>query len=115
VPQLAIAREFLTEYAKLEKPVRQAVQTAMSKFQQHTHAGIHLEAVNHARDPRVRTIRIDKFWRGVVLAPAKGDTYCLLTVLPHDDAYAYCASRRFTDIMPPGRQTRPAHRLLRPR
>src|SRR5687768_14143501 len=68
----------------------------MIRFQDHTHAGLHLEQVRNARDPRVRTIRIDKFWRGVVLAPEKGDVYCLLTVLPHDEAYRYCESRKFT-------------------
>ncbi|MFC5747972.1 UvrD-helicase domain-containing protein [Actinomadura rugatobispora] len=94
--QLAIAKEFLTEYAKLEKPVQKAVQQAIGRFQSHTHAGLHLERVRNARDPRIRTIRIDKFWRGVVLAPESGDSYCLLRVLPHDEAYAYCASRRFT-------------------
>lgn len=94
--QLAIAKEFLAEYAKLEKPVQRAVQEAIEKFRHHTHAGLHLEPVNHARDPRIRTIRIAKFWRGVVLAPETGDLYCLLRVLPHDDAYAYCMSRRFT-------------------
>ncbi|GLW62172.1 DNA helicase [Actinomadura rubrobrunea] len=94
--QLAIAREFLTEYARLERPVRRAVEQAISKFQEHTNAGLHLERVRNSRDPRIRTIRIDKFWRGVVLAPESGDVYCLLRVLPHDDAYAYCQSRRFT-------------------
>lgn len=94
--QLAIAREFLSEYARLERPVRQAVEAAMIRFQDHTHAGLHLEQVRNARDSRVRTIRIDKFWRGVVLSPDKGDVYCLLTVLPHDEAYRYCESRKFT-------------------
>src|SRR5262249_7619016 len=43
-----------------------------------------------------RTIRIDSFWRGVVLAPESGDTYCLITVLPHDKAISYATGHRFT-------------------
>ena len=39
---------------------------------------------------------MDSFWRGVVLAPETGDTYCLITVLPHDKANAYAASHRFS-------------------
>ena len=35
------------------------------------------------------------FWRGVVLAPDSGDTYCLLTVLPHEKVNEFAASRRF--------------------
>lgn len=96
MPQLAIAKEFLDEYGRLEKSVQRAVQDAIGRFRSHTHAGLHLEKVNNARDPRIRTIRIDRFWRGVVLAPATGDVFCLLRVLPHDEAYAYNASRRFT-------------------
>lgn len=96
MPQLAIAKEFLAEYASLEKPVRRAVQDSIDKFAHHTQAGLHLEKLRGGADPRIRTIRIDRFWRGVVLAPESGDIYCLLRVLPHDEAIAYATSRRFT-------------------
>jgi len=96
VPRLAIARTFLTSYANLEKTVRKSVDATINKFEHHTHAGLHLEKLEQARDPRVRTIRIDKFWRGVVLAPDTGDVYCLLAVLPHDAAIKYATSREFT-------------------
>jgi superfamily I DNA/RNA helicase len=90
--QLAIDKEFLDDYSKLEKSVRVAVKAAMDKFAEHTHAGVHLEKINKARDERLRTIRIDQFWRGVVMAPDSGDTYYLLKVMPHDKALAYAAS-----------------------
>ena len=38
-----------------------------------------------ARDPRVRTIRIDDNSRGVLRAPVRGDTYLLVDVRPHDE------------------------------
>ena len=94
--RLAIAKGFLAEYAKLEKGVQSAVEAAMAKFAEHTHAGLHLEKLQHSRDDRIRTIRVDSFWRGVVLAPDSGDTYCLITVLPHDKANAYATSHRFS-------------------
>ncbi|MET9603172.1 3'-5' exonuclease [Streptomyces sp. NPDC006459] len=96
MPQLAIAKEFLSEYSRLEKPVQKAVQAALGKFAQAAHAGLHLEKLNRAEDPRIRTIRINQFYRGVVLAPATGDLYCLLRVLPHDDAIAWATTRLFT-------------------
>jgi hypothetical protein len=96
VARLAIAKGFLADYAKLEKSVQSAVESAIGKFAEHTHAGLHLEKLQNSRDDRIRTIRVDSFWRGVVLAPATGDTYCLITVLPHDKANAYAASRRFS-------------------
>jgi superfamily I DNA/RNA helicase len=94
--RLAIAKDFLAEYAKLGKPVQSAVEAAMSKFAEHTYAGVHLEKLQRSKDDRIRTIRIDSFWRGVVLAPETGDTYCLITVLPHDKAISYAVGHRFT-------------------
>jgi superfamily I DNA/RNA helicase len=95
VASLGISREFLAAYAGLQRPVRRAIDAAIGKFAEHTHAGLHLEKLEHARDPHVRTIRISQFYRGVVLAAGNQD-YVLLTVMPHDDAIAYAMSRRFT-------------------
>ncbi|RFU41379.1 ATP-dependent helicase [Actinomadura logoneensis] len=94
--QLAISKDFLAEFTTLEKPVQKAVREAISRFAKHTHAGLHLEKLRNSRDPRIRTIRIDRFWRGVVLAPESGDLFCLLRVLPHDQAIKYAMSRVFT-------------------
>jgi len=94
VPQLAIDKDFLSAFSGLEKPVRERVTEVFAKFEQATHAGLHLEKISAARDERLRTIRIDQFWRGVVLAPDSGDTYVLLKVLPHDDAYDWARRHR---------------------
>jgi hypothetical protein len=91
-----VSKEFLAEFSRPEKSVQYAVDAAISKFPEHTHAGLHLEKLQNSRDPRVRTIRIDRFWRGVVIAPDAGDTYCLMTVLPHDKAIAYATNLRFS-------------------
>ncbi|MFD0774554.1 UvrD-helicase domain-containing protein [Streptomonospora algeriensis] len=96
MPQLAIDKDFLSRYAKLDKRIQKAVDEALEKFAEAYHAGGHLEKVTDARDPRARTLRITLGYRGVVLAPESGDTYLLVTVLPHDDAYAYIRSRRFS-------------------
>lgn len=86
----------MPQYAKLQPKVRRSVDAAVAKFAEHTHAGLHLEKISNARDPRIRTIRIDQFWRGVVLAPQKGDVHCLLAVMPHDDAITYAKSKKFS-------------------
>ncbi|TQN32538.1 UvrD-like helicase family protein [Haloactinospora alba] len=96
MPQLAIDKDFLSRYAKLDKPVRKAVEDTLERFSDLHHAGQHLEKVTQARDPRVRTIRVTRDWRGVVLAPEEGDTYMLVSVLPHDEAYEYVRNRRFS-------------------
>ncbi|WP_304455462.1 UvrD-helicase domain-containing protein [Nocardiopsis sp. YSL2] len=94
MPQLALDKDFLTEFATLEKPVQKRVSEAFSKFEQATHTGLHLEKITGARDGRFRTIRIDQFWRGVVLAPEGGTTFTLLKVLPHDKAYEWAKTRK---------------------
>jgi hypothetical protein len=94
--RLAIDRDFLDDYSKLPKPVQNSVKTAIDKFAEHVHAGLHLEKINRCKDDRIRTIRIDQSWRGVVFAPETGGTYRLLKVLPHDKAIAYAAGHRFS-------------------
>ncbi|MCX5040580.1 MULTISPECIES: UvrD-helicase domain-containing protein [Streptomyces] len=103
MPQLAFANSFWESYDALEKPVRNGVRKAMQKFQQLTvpelqqDKGLHLESVEKAADRRMRTIRINDFWRGVVLAPDDGsDVFLLVNVVRHDDAYAWAAKRLYT-------------------
>lgn len=101
--RLGIDKDFLREFAKLERPVQERVTEVFGKFEESTWAGLHLEKVTNARDDRFRTIRIDQFWRGVVLAPTSGDNYTLLKVLPHDDAYAWARRRRASVNIATGR------------
>ncbi|MFE7747912.1 UvrD-helicase domain-containing protein [Streptomyces sp. NPDC057428] len=103
MPRLAFTQGFWDGYDTLEKPVRAGVRKAMEKFhaksaaELHADKGLHLEAVQNARDPRMRTIRVTDFWRGVVLAPDDGsDTFLLVNVLPHDDAYTWAAKRLYS-------------------
>ncbi|WP_327730008.1 AAA family ATPase [Streptomyces sp. NBC_00487] len=93
---LGIHKDFLMEFAKLEKPVQKRVHEVFDKFREHRHAGLHLEKIEKARDPRIRTIRISQFMRGVVLAPESGDSFLLLKVMPHDDAIAWAVKHRAT-------------------
>ncbi|WP_026448916.1 UvrD-helicase domain-containing protein [Actinopolyspora mortivallis] len=92
--RLGIDKDFLHEFTKLEKTVRDRVTRTLEKFEDISHAGAHLEKIANARDPRFRSIRISDFWRGIVLAPDSGDNYTLLTVRPHDDAYAWARRHR---------------------
>ncbi|MFJ1595477.1 UvrD-helicase domain-containing protein [Streptomyces sp. NPDC088261] len=103
MPQLAFAHSFWESYDVLEKRVKAGVRKAMAKFQQlsvaelYADKGVHLEMVEKARDRRMRTIRVNDFWRGVVLAPDDGsDVFLLINVVPHDDAYTWAAKRLYT-------------------
>ena len=94
--RLAIAKGFLAEYAKLDKDARRAVEAVVTEFAARPHAWRYLEKPRQSLDDRIRLFRVNSLWRGVVLAPDTGDTYCLITILPHDKAYAYAAGQRFS-------------------
>ncbi|SFK44287.1 hypothetical protein SAMN05192584_10652 [Streptomyces pini] len=49
-------RDFLLEFAGLEKAVQRRVYEVFEKFAAATYAGLHLEKLTHQRDPRIRTI-----------------------------------------------------------
>jgi superfamily I DNA/RNA helicase len=92
--RLFFGKMFHEAYTRLEEPLCKAVDAAISKFTEHTWAGVHLEKIQGARDERMRTIRITRGWRGVVAASDSGDIYFLLTVLPHDKAYVFARRHR---------------------
>ncbi|WP_030546702.1 ATP-dependent helicase [Streptomyces albus] len=100
MPQLAFDIGFFAELPKLQPPVRKGVLDAWEKFGRLTldqlfrDQGLKLESLTHAKDQQIRTIRIDQFWRGVVLAPPSGDTFVLLRVMQHDKAIAWAKKQK---------------------
>ena len=63
--RLAFHESFLPELPVLEKHVLRLTCDAVAKFNSAPErAGVHLEPVLNARDPRIRTIRIDRAYRG---------------------------------------------------
>ncbi|MFJ6912846.1 UvrD-helicase domain-containing protein [Streptomyces sp. NPDC101133] len=100
MPQLAFDIGFFAELPKLQPPVRKGVLDAWEKFNRLTldqlfkDQGLKLESLVKAKDKQIRTIRIDQFWRGVVLAPPTGDTFVLLRVMQHDKAIAWAMKQK---------------------
>jgi superfamily I DNA/RNA helicase len=92
VARLAISKDFLTEYVRLDKRVQRSVDQAIATFARHPHPAQYLQTSQHPQNDQLRIMPLDGPWRGIVLAPATGDTYCLVTVLPHDMADAYVSS-----------------------
>ncbi|WP_171162548.1 UvrD-helicase domain-containing protein [Streptomyces sp. I05A-00742] len=103
MPQIAITNTFWEGVDRLDKPARARVHKAMGKFQQmsvhqlHSDKGLHLESVVSSRDPRMRTIRVDKGLRIVLLAPDDGsDLFVFVHVVSHDKAYSWAKRRLYT-------------------
>ena len=92
--RLAITKDVLSAFAKLDKRVQGAVEGAIARFANGASREASLEKVPGRLDDRIRLLRVDDAWYGVVLVPDSGDTYCLLTILPMDEAVGYATSHR---------------------
>ncbi|MCK9903471.1 AAA family ATPase [Frankia sp. Cpl3] len=92
---LGFAQSFFRRLPDLPKEVQKRIPELLGRFQESTIAGLHLEKPHALADDRGRTIRVTKFWRGVVMAPVEGDHYILFDVLEHDRAYVWLANHTF--------------------
>ena len=74
---------------KLDGSVKSKAMTFLQKLStDDTTPGLHVEPINDAADPRVRTGRVDQFWRAVMFRlEGEGENhYVIHGVWPHDDA-----------------------------
>ena len=96
-PKVALSQDFLLHLAKLPAAVQGKVLKWAIRFQTDpTASGFHYEKIRAARDPHLRSIRIDGDWRGIVFVPPRSDLYVLLYVDHHDAAYRWAEHRKLT-------------------
>ena len=99
-PKVALSQDFLRTIAKLPSAIHSKVLKWTVQFQTHpTAPGINYENIKDALDPNLKSIRIDKDYRGIVFKPEKEDLYFLLHVDHHDEAYRW-ATRRQLKVHP---------------
>jgi superfamily I DNA/RNA helicase/mRNA-degrading endonuclease RelE of RelBE toxin-antitoxin system len=95
MPTVAVTDDFLEALEQLPRKAQRKVRAFVSKFQNNpTSSALNYEPIQ-ADDARVRTVRIDKTYRGIVLHPEKGDLYLLTHVGHHDKAMAWARHKRF--------------------
>jgi len=58
-----------------------------------TGGGINYETLGGVKDKNLKSVRIDKNYRGIVYKPKKGNVYLLLWVDSHDEAYRWARNR----------------------
>lgn len=96
-PKVALSQDFLMQLAKLPVNVHTKVMKWAIQFQADpTSPGINYENIHAARDPNLKSVRMDKDWRGIVFKPSAGDVYVLLYVNHHDEAYRWAENRKLT-------------------
>jgi hypothetical protein len=94
-PKVALSQDFLLQLAKLPVSVQSKVMKWAIQFQSDpTSPGINYENINGARDSNLKSVRLDRDWRGIVFKPTSGDVYVLLYVDHHDSAYRWAESRK---------------------
>ena len=95
---MAMSVDFLTAFAKLPSQQQRAVRTMILRFERDSRAsGLNYERIANAKDPNMRSLRIDGGYRAIVLKPAQGNVYMLLWADKHDDAYDW-ATRHMCSI-----------------
>ena len=66
------------------------MRTLISRFNaDSTASGLNYERIHAARDPAMRSLRIDQGYRAIVLKPEHGDVHMLLWADKRDDAYTW--------------------------
>lgn len=94
-PKVALSQDFLMQLAKLPVNVQSKVMKWAIQFQSDpTSPGINYESINGARDSNLKSVRLDRDWRGIVFKPNSGDVYVLLYVDHHDQAYRWAENRK---------------------
>jgi mRNA-degrading endonuclease RelE of RelBE toxin-antitoxin system len=95
-PQVAFSKDFMESYSRLPRKIQKKVREFTEKFQKDpTQPGLNFERLGEARDPKVRSVRIDQAYRAIVIHPPKGDVYLCVWVDNHNEAYRWARDRCF--------------------
>ena len=87
-PRLAMSSDFLEAFAVLPRPQQRKIRTLITQFAADpTSPGLNYERVQ-ATD-NMRSLRIDKSYRAIVLKPERGNIHLMLWADKHDEAYAW--------------------------
>jgi AAA domain/UvrD-like helicase C-terminal domain len=94
-PKVALSQDFLLQLSKLPLSVHSKVMKWTIQFQSDPMSpGINYESIQGARDANLKSVRLDRDWRGIVFKPSSGDVYVLLYVDHHDAAYRWAENRK---------------------
>ena len=98
--KMAMSSGFLDAFARLPRAQQRGVRSLVSRFNADPAApGLNYERIHAARNPAMRSLRIDQGYRAIVLKPDRGGVHMLLWADKHDDAYAW-AERHECDVHP---------------
>ena len=94
---LMLSKDVLKNFHKLPATVQKNVSEVIGKFQNDPYdKSLHLHSLKEMMaDSKVRGIDFPHGYRGIVIAPEKGDTFLLMHIDKHDDAYNWAKNKHF--------------------
>lgn len=93
--RLFLSETFFDAVFKLPKKTQDKVVAFQKKFRENPASpGIHLEPIAQFKNSTMRTARVDDNYR-VVIGMLDGNTYSLLYVADHEEAYRWGMSKKF--------------------
>jgi hypothetical protein len=94
--QLAMSADFLKAFARLPKEIQKKTRTWIDRFRETPdRSSLNFESLHAMRDDKVRTARIDKKYRAVLVQPEQGNVCLLVWVDNHDEAMAWAENKVF--------------------
>ena len=90
--RLVLSSDFLAAYGGLPKPQQRNLRALIDKFSaDSTASGINYERIHGLGDSAMRSVRIDRSYRAIVLKPERGNDHILLWADKHDEAYQWAS------------------------
>lgn len=94
---LALGRDFLNSFSALPRVTQGKVRNFIERFRANPKsAAIHYEHVSEFRDKKLRSVRIDHAYRGILLDTGEDSTFIFLWVDHHDRAYGWAKNKMFS-------------------
>ncbi len=95
--QLMLSKDLLKNFGKFPVPVQKKIAEFVDRFQKNpSDPGLHVHALKETMvDSKVRGANLPDGYRAIIIAPDKGDTFLLVHVDKHDNAYQWAKNKRF--------------------
>lgn len=94
--RLALAKSFLESFSRLPKKQQKKVWEKTDLFViDPTSPGLNFERLPGMRDEKVRSLRVDRSYRMIIVQPPKGDVFLAVWVDNHDEAYQWAEKKTF--------------------
>ena len=95
--QLMLHRDLLKDFGRLPVQVQKKIATFIDRFKADpADPSLHVHALEGTMlDSKVRGADLPSGFRAILIAPEKGDTYIMVHVDKHDEAYEWARRKRF--------------------